>query len=83
MSVRHGTIGGYTNHGCRCTACTEALRVSHATWKANAPEPNRHDFSTYVNYGCRCPQCRESHTVYQAVLRGRARARLAPKDGDR
>lgn len=29
----HGTVGGYTNHGCRCTECREAWRIYHADWR--------------------------------------------------
>lgn len=31
---RHGTIGGYTNHYCRCDACTTAIREYVAAWAA-------------------------------------------------
>lgn len=27
MTWKHGTAGGYSNHGCRCAECTEAKRA--------------------------------------------------------
>lgn len=34
---RHGTAGGYTNHGCRCDACREANRLKQAQWRDTSP----------------------------------------------
>lgn len=33
---RHGTVGGYTNHGCRCEPCTAAARPHSPHWSAPA-----------------------------------------------
>lgn len=35
---RHGTLGGYNNHGCRCDECREANRVSHLAYMNADPE---------------------------------------------
>jgi|SRR6185312_7019735 hypothetical protein len=32
--IRHGTVGGYTNHACRCQPCTAAHRASAADYRA-------------------------------------------------
>jgi len=32
----HGTPGGYTNHGCRCTACTAAHTAAVNAWAARS-----------------------------------------------
>jgi hypothetical protein len=35
---RHGTLNGYTNHGCHCDLCTEAHRVAHLDYMHANPE---------------------------------------------
>ncbi len=37
----HGTLGGYTNHRCRCEACTEAMRVRQVDYRAKQARANR------------------------------------------
>lgn len=44
MNGWHGTVGGYTNHRCRCTDCRQAMAVYHAehwinTRHATPPTP--------------------------------------------
>lgn len=39
MTTPHGTPGGYTNHGCRCSRCREAWRVYH--WLHMHRDPTR------------------------------------------
>lgn len=40
----HGTLGGYTNHGCRCEDCKDAHRQDVArrskAWRAEENPPN-------------------------------------------
>lgn len=47
----HGTLNGYNNHGCRCTACREANRLSqqqkraeHACESPGCPYPVNSSF---------------------------------------
>lgn len=35
---RHGTVGGYTNHGCRCAKCYAANSASLKKWKRKNPD---------------------------------------------
>lgn len=34
----HGTVGGYTNHRCRCARCREAMRASKLAYMDRSPE---------------------------------------------
>ena len=61
---RHGTVNGYINYGCRCSACTKAnsdyLVPRARERRANGLEPNDRRHGTdngYTNYGCRCSRC--------------------------
>jgi phosphoribosyl 1,2-cyclic phosphodiesterase len=70
----HGTVGGYTNHDCRCPECTEAFRMGMAKYRARLqarpiPEKVHGTNSGYTNYGCRCPECTEAHRVARLVTR--------------
>lgn len=72
----HGTVGGYTNHDCRCEECKEAATVYARTARKNRLELLEKDFwivehglaSTYGNWGCRCQDC---------TIAWRLKARLA------
>lgn len=64
---RHGTAGGYTNHGCRCEACkaafAQAIFVSQQRrLKRGLPDGDkRHGTPNgYSNYGCRCDACKQA-----------------------
>lgn len=79
--TRHGTIGAYTNHGCRCAACrqtwTTYITTARTARIARGPLPDddpRHgSVNTYNNYNCRCPECRKAKSDYRlAVKRGGA-----------
>jgi len=63
-----GTVGGYTNHRCRCAACREAMRLYISKRRkryaqllrsglVSVPHGNEH---TYCNYRCRCDECTEA-----------------------
>ena len=57
----HGTLGGYSNHKCRCVPCTTANTVYQQDWRDRhwGMEPPIHGRSGYMNYGCRCDVCGE------------------------
>lgn len=67
---RHGSIGAYTNHRCRCEVCRKSWRLFMAEKRAArvarlATEPVAHGlYSTYTNWGCRCDRCRRANTRY-------------------
>lgn len=42
----HGTIGGYTNHGCRCTACRAANSDSQRKWISEPRNRAKHNRRT-------------------------------------
>jgi hypothetical protein len=65
----HGTLGGYTNHRCRCPECTVANRDYNAKKRASyaekreagqMPEWRHGTQSGYTNWGCRCESCRNA-----------------------
>lgn len=64
---RHGTTNGYGNLGCRCDACREANRLSHAAYVRRARETReltgpdvKHGTSYRYGMGCRCEECHEA-----------------------
>jgi len=64
----HGKPSTYTNHRCRCLACTEAWtaymksrRYANKQHAAMLPENMHGKDSTYVNYMCRCNACGTAH----------------------
>lgn len=62
----HGSIGGYSNHRCRCQPCRDAntdyQRRRREDRRANTPfEKIPHGENGYGNYGCRCPTCLQGH----------------------
>lgn len=34
----HGTVGGYTNHACRCDRCREAMRLGQLRYMDRSPD---------------------------------------------
>jgi hypothetical protein len=76
---RHGTIGGYANHKCRCARCVEAIRaynVALHAYRAEHPldpdDPRHGRFSTYVHWRCRCMPCTVAARHYYAARRSAA-----------
>ena len=76
---RHGSVGFYRNHACRCGRCSEAhlatvrreqqRRVSGGA--KNDPTDSRHGkFSFYISYGCRCERCVTGAAEYRQKRRG-------------
>jgi hypothetical protein len=61
---RHGTVGGYTYWGCRCTPCCTAIKESVAKRKAKkraAMSESDHGHWGYRNAGCRCDVCKKGN----------------------
>lgn len=62
---RHGTCGGYTNHGCRCDDC----RAAFADWMRGYRE-RRFGGKTCVTTGCeRSPALRHGNGLCDACHR--------------
>lgn len=67
---RHGTVNGYGNLGCRCSACRDAwaveflkLREKRAAILAANPDIVAHGkATTYQNWKCRCEPCTAAAT---------------------
>jgi hypothetical protein len=79
---RHGTANGYGNHGCRCDACKEANRITHARYLRKVlaegsltGENVIHGTSYRYDVGCRCDACREAHNAKSRATKQRIRAR--------
>jgi hypothetical protein len=55
----HGTLGRYTNHGCRCSRCKEAMRLQMVTYRARPISEKHLTHGTESSYyaGCRCFSC--------------------------
>lgn len=74
----HGTLGGYTNHKCRCDRCRQVntdyiydIRTKRMV-DGLPPEDSRHGTDNgYTNYGCRCSECTAAHTAYSRNRGGR------------
>ncbi len=77
--MKHGTLGAYQYHRCRCDQCRTATTVYSKKARARrfaatqaGGEPPSHGYSGYVNYGCRCDLCTAANTAY-CLIRQRAR----------
>jgi hypothetical protein len=73
----HGTATGYSHHGCRCDACTEAARIRQARYRASGPPVYQHGFSAYTNQRCRCDICRAANAAKLREWRARKRQEAA------
>lgn len=58
--MKHGTIAGYTFHGCRCDLCRAENSRRVADWRRrrHGKPPKHGTLNGYQNYGCRCEPCR-------------------------
>lgn len=77
VEPRHGFVGTYQNHHCRCADCTAAntaaaLEYRHRTNPPRAPQPRKHGAHCW-KYGCFCEARREADRVRQARRRERLR----------
>ena len=76
----HGTLGGYTNHGCRDECCRSAWRQYHRkqSAKAKAAEPTEAPWhgtlGGYTNHGCRDECCRSAWRQYHRKQNAKAKA---------
>ena len=65
----HGTHGRYSNHGCRCDLCKQAIRDYRAELRVRKglppQEPRRAaehgTHGRYSNHGCRCDACTKAN----------------------
>ncbi len=76
--LRHATVNGYNNLGCRCTACTQAwssdvLAIRKRRPSLSPDDPRHGKATTYTNWKCRCDTCRAAWAKYSAALRARKR----------
>lgn len=65
----HGTLGGYTNHRCRCTACRAAHNayakaVRRGERVVESPRWRHGTLTGYGLHACRCEPCRTAWSVY-------------------
>jgi hypothetical protein len=78
-AIPHGTIGGYTNHCCRCRACRDVwadycadLRDVREDRLAKEPSLIKHGTtSSYDNWKCRCRPCKDANAAYKRELTAR------------
>lgn len=91
--VRHGTVGGYTNHHCRCALCRSAFRVNALEWShrtgytrplqevlAERRAAVQHGSSyMYQVIRCRCAVCVEGARTQRAREREKQRSKPIPR----
>ena len=65
----HGTVGGKSNHGCKCPKCRKVWvehclnrRIERAK-NIKADDPRHGTYSFYANHGCRCDKCRAANAA--------------------
>lgn len=76
----HGSVSGYTYHGCRCTECRSgwsAANLASRQRRAENEKPeNIHGTANgYNNYKCRCDECRRAWAARAREQRARNRDR--------
>lgn len=69
--MKHGTLGAYKNHRCRCDPCKAANTAYMEEYRITLPvevselmSPVRHGTHATYSNGCRCDPCREANTAY-------------------
>jgi hypothetical protein len=80
--ARHGSLGMYGNHGCRCAECRAANAAYQRELMARYKrEGGRGEHGTSYRYdtGCRCDACRRAHNEKSRKTKKRLR-RLSQKD---
>lgn len=82
----HGTLGGYTNHDCRCEKCRDAnTRYQKQRRQARREKTPfhliPHGANGYGNYGCRCMECLEGHRAAAGGLHPRPPAQCGTNRG--
>ena len=79
MSIAHGTLSKYTNHGCSCDICRAAAAKYHRERRHSRrgeplPDFVRHGTeNAYRNYMCRCEPCREANSAYAREWRNKVK----------
>ena len=66
MDLRHGTVNGYVNYGCRCDKCKAASSRRHkqrVEEGLSETDPRHGTESGYLNWGCRCESCKAGHSA--------------------
>jgi hypothetical protein len=76
----HGTINGYSWHGCREECCVAAnadhqRAMTEQRAQREVPPHVHGTESGYANYRCRCEPCCEAHSAKQAMYRERRKQR--------
>lgn len=74
----HGTVSGYTYHGCRCVQCrggwsTANLESRRRRAENEKPENIHGTANGYNNYKCRCNECRAAWAARAREQRARSR----------
>ena len=70
--MTHGKASTYTNYGCRCELCKEAIRLTAKKRRASrgatlaGDDPRHGTLTGYNSWGCRCERCREATRVARA-----------------
>lgn len=86
---RHGTVTGYVNNGCRCSACNEAHTLdirkrrglrSREEWHAELrARPIKHGtLHAYRKRRCRCEDCKQAEALHRRRMRRNSGMREVP-----
>ena len=73
--IPHGTLGGYTNHSCRCAECRAANTAHNLRRRRErnallaADDPRHGKETTYFNHACRCEPCKAANRVANRARR--------------
>ena len=74
---RHGSLGAYTNHRCRCQRCRDAysryqvpIRQAFRQHGLEPDDPRHGTDNGYTNYGCRCPDCTDARSEARSTRKG-------------
>lgn len=75
-TLRHGRVGTYTHHGCRCSDCLAASRDYKTEVRKRQlqrrvlvdgrlvhPDVEHGRENSYTNWGCRCQPCTTANTA--------------------
>jgi hypothetical protein len=70
---RHGTVSGYTNHGCRCDRCSQAQsdrgRLRRRSGEYVPGADAEHGIRREYLRGCRCDDCRAANAAHGRAMR--------------
>lgn len=82
----HGTLSGYTNHGCRCGDCRSAWNAYQREYRLRlverpVPDDAHGRYTTYLSWSCRCDDCRAAWAAYGRQRRQRNRPHKFASEG--